>query len=265
MKSFHIRLLLLFFVSYWWSCAPTTKTVLPVDVDTAFRSAAYEIKYKKKQSLIKVFEYKMLRDTFLNSSTKTDHETFGLIFPKSSYTVASYDKEQRFGSDSQQVSLRVSIVRVIHEQGHHSLLGDILFPPKDNPYTHSTTSTDNVWILFKGAMEVPGITDSAVFFFERKKVIHQEDTARLSGYIRLASDSFYLQSFTINEQLSKNSAPYVFLQGFKLMKQGRMYAYHQYYTRLGESAKLYLYTKATPQEQLVLAAYCLLLCTEYRN
>lgn len=264
MKQFHI-FLLSFFIAAWWSCAPTTKLVLPDDVDSSYRNAEYEINYKKKVWFKKVFEYRVLRDTLLTRNTKTDHETYGIIIPKSSYTVFSNEREQLFGTDSQQVGLRVWLVHVIHEQGHHSLLGDLLFPPKNNDYTHSSTVSDYVWILFKGAMQLPGITDSAVFFFERKKVMAHDDTARLHGYIRMASDSFYLEPFYSQEQLVKNAAPYDVLQGFKLMKEGRMYAYHQSYTGFGQPSTLYLYLKATPQEQLVLAAYCLLLCMEYRN
>jgi hypothetical protein len=240
-----------------WSCAPTVQLQLPSSIDSGFRSEAFTRKRVAKNTWkIFVLGYSSLHDSLLIRKEQIKRETVGIILPAHSHTYTTEVHYQLFGNDSLRCTLQFEKLVEVEESGHHSILGDILFPPKQKTYDDQQTTSSRTLVHLKGFLLLTGAVDSIPFFFQPKKEPAVSNDEVSTGYVLRGGDSMYLKPFYSYKQYAKNQPPTYILEGYMLYKKEQLMAYVSARKTGGTPQQLYVLRSASPAEQLVLAAYC---------
>ena len=203
-----------------------------------------------------VLGYSNQYDSILKIDEDKKREALGIILPAHSHTFTTEVHYQLFGNDSLRCTLQFEKLVEVEESKHHSILGDILFPPKDKTYYHDESTTYRTLVHIKGVLLLPGAVDSIPFRYERKKESELSDDKLSTGYLLRGSDTMYLKPFYTYKEYAKNQPPTSLLEGYMLYKKEQLMAYVTVRKTGGTPQQLYLLRSASPLEQLILAAYC---------
>jgi hypothetical protein len=187
-----------------------------------------------------------------------------LIIPRSSVVASASERKMLFGSDSLQWIMRYIYMDFFKTGDQSSLLLDILSPPDKkapgyNEYEKTITTYQKVVTGF-----IQGLSSEAevAFHFEHSKAKIEFDSSRINGYIKSGNDSFFIKPlFNVIHLQGKNVKPMFVLQGYCLLKKDTLYAFLQhapmvkYLFKPGLKDVLFLNSKASTKEQMLMAAY----------
>lgn len=247
------------------SCSEIKELVLPKGIDKNFRSG--EIKYPLfKSGRAEVLEYRVISDSVKEYLRYDTTITFGVILPRSSAVMKVLESNMIFGTDSLQCIIQYKATSFQTESKSHSILSDIIIPgDKNDPnYDRDRNRTDIVPYkrIVTGSIQLPQLEGEVPFWFEHQKAGKDFDSANIKGYLKQGSDSFFIQPLYKESYMrGKEVKPMQVLQGYSLMKGDSLVAFLQHaplvktvYTPALKDV-LYLNSKASPAEQLLLAAY----------
>ncbi len=251
------------------SCSTSMKTlVLPAGVDNNFRSG--EIKYPLiNKGRAAILEYRVISDSVKKSARYDTTVTFGVIIPRTSLVIREDESKMVFGTDSLQCMVRYKMTSFQSESQSHSILSDIIVKPdKNNPNYDRDRDRISVTIykrVLAGSVQSLKSNEEIQFWFEHEKAKKDFDSAAIKGYMKYGNDSFYIKPL-YKEDLSrgKNAKPMQLLQGYCLMKGDSLVAFLQHAPLIktvfepGLKDVLFLNSKNSPAQQLLVAAYFLL-------
>jgi hypothetical protein len=236
---------------------------LPAALDSNFRSG--EVKSRIfKDNRGQVFEYRVFSHSLIRSAYRDSTLTCGLIIPRSSLVAIANENKMIFGTDSLQCSIHYFNLDIYKSAEQSSLLMDIIFPPdKQRPGYDRYERTNTPYMrMVAGTLQHPLMKDEVRFHFEHAAAAKDFDSARIKGYLKAGNDSFFIHPFFKEIPLhGKNVKPMQVLQGYCLMKEDTLYAFLQhapmvkYLYKPGLKDLLFLYSKASPAEQMMMAAY----------
>lgn len=240
--------------------------VLPPQVDSHFRSGEITYPHLFNSNTVEVLEYRVISDSVIESARYDSTVNFGIILPRTSLVIRVGDNKMVFGTGSLQCSVRYKTMNFQTESAEHSILSDIVVNPGKNDPNYDQ-NRDRIRItpykkILSGTIQLPQVKKELFFRFEHEKADKNFDSAAIKGYLLSGSDSLFIQPLFKAEMLrGKNVRPMQVLQGYCLMKGDSVYAFLQHAPmiktlyRSGLKDVLYLNTKTSPEEQLLVAAY----------
>jgi hypothetical protein len=259
LKNF-IFLVILFRVIF--SCADSKALIMPEGVKDDFFTGEMGRKMIRIDKL-NGREYKVLSDSLMHTDFVDSTLTYGFLIPRASLKGFGSESKMYFGTDSIKCLIHYAELKFYRQEEQSSLLGDILFPahtkvPGYDPY--ATTSTPLKKII-TGTMGNPLLSGEATFWFEHASDQHF-DTVLVSGWLKMAADSFYVKPLCKEIPLhGKNVKPMQVLQGYSLFKEDVLLAFLQHAPlvkslyKSGLKDKLYLNPRASAREQEFIIAY----------
>lgn len=188
---------------------------------------------------IRVLDYRGYKDSIISNQEVDKYSNLGLILPHTRVTKNVLTGELLFGNDSLKVVVHYTYYIETHTGKGQSVLGAVL-----EKGTHDySKDVENVYRYAsgKGTITIPGSTDSARYSFGRDS----------SNMLIINKDSF-----VFNYVREREKGSIYIIDGFQLLKGEVVYAVMQNYSRARlTKPRIYLYSKATALEQLVIAAY----------
>jgi hypothetical protein len=254
---------LLFVGCFLCGCGgPLFKMQLPSGVGSTFRSGKMHSGFFSKTGT-GVMEYRVEQDSVIYSDYGDTTITFGIIFPRSKMAGSRSSRKRMYRNDSLRYQLFYDTKEIYSVSESRSLLTDIILPPnKDVPgYDEGHTNITSYYKYFKGYALCSNERDTAFFAFEQTRAQKELDTAFITGYIAYHNDSFLLRPFyhAVTQNAKENKFIFM-LEGYGLYKQNQLFAFLQHAPLIEPGhEKLQLYNSATPEEQMLLAAYLTLL------
>ncbi len=249
------------------SCETSMKIlVLPKEVDSRFRSGEIKYPHLFSNKPVAVMEYRVISDSVKKAVRYDTTVTFGVIIPRSYLVVRVVESKMAFGTDSLQCTASYKMINFQTESESHSILSDIIVKPDQHDPNYSTnrdkiTITPYMKVLY-GTIQLPQVKEEMPFRFEHEKAKKDFDSARIVGYLKYGNDSLFIKPlYKADLSRGRNAKPMHLLQGYCLMKGDSLVAFLQHAplikTVFTPELKdvLFLDTKASPEEQLLLAAY----------
>lgn len=249
------------------SCETSMKTlVLPKEVDSRFRSGEIKYPHLLSSKPVSVLEYRVISDSVKESARYDTTVTFGIIIPRSRFVVRVLESKMTFGTDSLQCTARYKMTNFQSESESHSILSDIIVKPDQNDPNYNR-DRDKIDItpymkVLSGIIQLPRLKEEMPFRFEHEKAKKDFDSARIEGYLKYSNDSLFIKPlYKADLSRGKNAKPMHLLQGYCLMKGDSLLAFLQHAPLIktvftpGLKDVLFLDTKTSPEEQLLLAAY----------
>jgi hypothetical protein len=196
------------------------------------RSSSIEFRFFKDY-LPRLLGYQVYKDSSIAYSSKDSANRIGLITRGSSLTLINGENEMQFGNDSIQCSIRYNFF-LEYETTRPPVFN--LFsknPGYDDQQTKQSLGTVNV----TGTIQYPGFATAIPFTYTNH-----------SGQLLIEKDSFKLAPVYQGPKLMKTFI------GVKLLKGDTVYGTVNSFTGMMKK-KAFVYTKATAMEQLLIAAY----------
>lgn len=253
------------FILSWMllSCSGIKTLIQPEKLDNNFRSGEILHPFFKPGNT-RVLEYKVISDSVIKSTYSDSTLSFGIIFPHTSLEFITNEKKMIFGSDSNTCIIRYKTMSLQKESKQNSLLSTIILPPQKNDpnYNQDKINITIYYRVMSGTIQQPLLKNEVLFYFEHKRAEKNFDSAIIKGYLKYGIDSFYIKPlYKENLLRGKNVKPMQILQGYSLVKSDSLYAFMQHapmikslYTPSLKNV-LYLNSKSSPADQLLMAAY----------
>lgn len=246
------------------SCSNSMKTlILPQRMDSHFRSGDVNLTFLKTNNT-QVLGYRVISDSVIKSGNMDTTLTFGFIFPRSLLLIKKVENKMIFGTDSLQCIIRYETISLQSESAQNSILTDIILQPEKNDpnYDRYRKIITPYKKIVAGTIQYPLLTNEVYFQFEHEKAEKDFDAAGIKGYLRSGNDSFFIKPLYKEETMGRKSGkPWQILQGYCLMKGDSLYAFLQHAPMIktlykpGLKDVLFLHTKTSSSEQLLMAAY----------
>jgi hypothetical protein len=229
------------------ACETTSKLTFPIEFDKNHRSSEIDQRLLK-DGLTRVFDYRVFSDSLLGFKDYDSTMTYGLILPLSSTREGYLHKKTLFGNDSAKCTIHVqTYIREIRREKNSFVSSLLSGGNKD--YSDNGPSVDRLYDLTVGTIEKPSFSRPSRFRLE--KFDSPDQARKTNGYLVIGEDSLVIEPIfaEVNPPLNK-------LFGLRLFKNGLLYAVLQHDPNyiLGRDT-LHVYTKATADEQLTIAAF----------
>jgi len=188
---------------------------------------------------IRLLDYRGYKDSVISNQEVDKYANLGLVFPYTRITKNVLTGELLFGNDSLKCLVHYTYNIETHISNGQSVLGAVL--EKGNHDYSKDVENVYRYASGRGTITIPGFADSAWYSFGRDS----------SNTLITNKDSFAFKYVKERE----SGSIYV-IDGFQLLKGEVVYAVMQNYsTAKLTKPRIYLYSKATAREQLVIAAY----------
>lgn len=188
---------------------------------------------------VDLLDYRGYKDSVISNRQVDKYSNLGLIFPFTRVIKNMLTGELLFGNDSLKCVVHYTYFIETHTSTGRSLLGAVL-EKGNHDYSKDVESVYR-YASGKGTITIPGFADSIRYSFGR-------DT---SNTLVIGKDSFVFKYVSEREK----GTVYV-VDGYQLIKGEVVYAVMQNYSSAKlTKARIYLYSKASVQEQLAIAAY----------
>ncbi|HNU88321.1 MAG TPA: hypothetical protein PKJ94_08525 [Ferruginibacter sp.] len=220
------------------ACAGSKGLTLPAELSANNRSSDI-IGSAQYLPNVRLLDYRGYKDSVISNREVDKFANLGLIFPHTRTTKNILTGELLFGNDSLKCVIHYTYYIETHISNGQSVLGAVL--EKGNHDYSKDVENVYRYATGKGTITIPGFADSASYFFGRDS----------SNTLIINKDSF-----AVKYVKERESGSIYIIDGFQLLKGEIVYAVMQNHS----SAKLtkpriYLYSKATALEQMVIAAY----------
>lgn len=220
------------------ACTGSKGLTLPAELSANNRSSAITGGAQYLPN-IWLLDYRGYKDSVISNRQVDKYSNLGLIFPYTRFTKNVLTGELLFGNDSIKCVVHYTYYIETHTSNGQSVLGAVLEKGKHD----YSKDVENVYRYAsgKGTITIPGFADSARYSFGRDS----------GNTLIINKDSFVLKYVKERE-----SGSIYIIDGFHLLKGELVYAVIQNYSRARlTKPRIYLYSKATAQEQLFIAAY----------
>ena len=196
-----------------------------------------------KDGLTQFLGYRTFSDSLIHSSAIDSVIYPGVILPRTTHSQISYDRKATFGNDSASCIIDYKTV-TIYENTGGSLAGGIINLFRKNPQPEKEKEQTLLSKASTGEIRLSNFQDSISFNYQQQ--------GYLSGQLIAGADTFILVSAAKGKGMdSLQMTGY-----FKLMKGNTMYAlFHRDSDFYFKKDRIFIYTKAKPWEQLLIAAY----------
>jgi hypothetical protein len=262
MSSLKSVLLLMILTQLLSSCADSKALIIPEGVKNDFFTGEMG---RKMIRIDKLYgrEYKVYSDSVMHTDFVDKTLAYGILIPRASLQGFGSESKMHFGTDSVQSLIKYAELKFYKLEEQSSLLGDILFPehtkvPGHDPYASTRTPLKKI---ITGTMLNPLLKGEALFWFEHASN-ENFDTVLVSGWLKMAEDSFYVKPLCKVIPLhGKNVKPMQVLQGYSLFKEDTLLAFLQHAPlvkslyKSGLKDKLYLNPRVSEREQECIIAY----------
>jgi hypothetical protein len=184
--------------------------------------------------LMQFLDYTVYKDTGIRSGRKDSLANLGIITDRSSFTQINSESEMHFGNDS--VKCIINYYSFTNSQNTVPAIKDLnaekLYIPEKQPETKLINAR------LSGTIQYPGFKNMIPFYYNNH-----------SGYILINRDSFVLKPIYQGKWI-----PLQTLVGVQLVKENMVYGLVYFFTGLLRK-QVFLYTKASTAEQMLIAAY----------
>jgi hypothetical protein len=211
-------------------CGTPRKIFVNEEFESNNRSSSIDLRFLKDDKT-RLLGYRILRDSVISASSSVKEVNMGIIIPQTKVTEVNMENESAFGNDSLQCLIRYHVFYKFVETKPSVLLSRSLSKAEREP---KQSITD---VKITGFLQYSG--------FESKIVFTYTDH---TGFVLPGSDSLKLIPI-----YQGNWKPMQTLIGVQLVKGDIVYGVVHSFTGISRK-KAYLYTKATPAEQLLIAA-----------
>ncbi|HEX5652096.1 MAG TPA: hypothetical protein VFX58_03415 [Chitinophagaceae bacterium] len=197
-----------------------------------------------KDGLTQFLGYRTFSDSLIHSSAIDSVVYPGVILPRTTHSQISYDRKAIFGNDSASCIIDYNTV-TIYENTGSSLAGGIINLFRKNPQPEKEKEQTLLSKASTGEIHLSNFLDSISFNY-------LQQGGYLSGQLIAGADTFILVSVAKGKGMdSLQMTGY-----FQLMKGNTMYAlFHRDSDFYFKKDRIFIYTKAKPWEQLLIAAY----------
>jgi hypothetical protein len=197
-----------------------------------------------KDGLSSFLGYRTFKDSSVTRSASDSVIYPGIIFPRTTETQTSEYRRAEFGNDSVSCTIDYKTV-TIYENTGGSLAGGIINIFRKNPQPEKENEQRLLSKASTGKIRLSNFQDSISFNY-------LQQGGYLSGQLIAGADTFILVSVARGKGMdSLQMTGY-----FQLMKGNTMYAlFHRDSDFYFKKDRIFIYTKAKPWEQLLIAAY----------
>lgn len=231
-----LKLLYCFGISLLFITACDTPKEIFITKDFEKNNRSAEIKtHYFKDALVNFLEFRAYKDSCIQCSQTDSNTNFGLIAARVTFRMYNNKKEMYFGNDSVKCVIQYSSFskyQITEAPAIDLFSKRKIYDPKPEPRNEKTDSRA------EGTIQIPDIKNTFPFFFHN-----------YSGYLLINKDSFKLSPI-----MQGKWKPMQTLIGVQLIKGDTVYGAIHSFTGLFRK-KVFLYTKATEEEQLIIAAY----------
>jgi hypothetical protein len=177
--------------------------------------------------------YRAYKDSFIISAQRDSTANFGLITGRVTFTMYNNENEMYFGNDS--VKCIIHYTSFSKYQKTEPAMIDLVSKKKSNlPQQQPETRHIEAWA--KGTIQYPAFKNATTFYYHNH-----------SGYLLINQDSCLLKPIYQGKLMQT-------LIAVQLVKGDLVYGVVHSFTGLFKK-RVFLYTKATADEQLLIAAY----------
>ena len=213
------------------SCSTPKEIFVNEEFEANNRSSVVELRFLKDNKT-HLLGYRIIGDTVISSSQDVRVLNAGILSPHNKVTEVNREGEAVFGSDSLECVIHYHVFYKSVETKPSALLSRSLSKAEREP-KESITEVD-----IKGYLQYPGIGSKIPFTFKNH-----------GGFLLTGTDSLILTPVYQGHGILSQT-----LIGVQLLKGDTVYGVVHSLTGISRK-KAYLYTKATPAEQMMIAAY----------
>ena len=200
------------------------------------RSSDIDHRYAK-DNLVHLLGYQVFKDTCFSVKRKDSSSTWSLVFDRNTNSTFSSECDWEFGNDSVKSMVHIKSQFEFFER---QPTGVNWF--HQSPEERQTTTGLN-YAHIRGTIQYPSFSNEVRFSYDSHvgKVLH-------TGYLVINQDSFQLKPVW-QGSLART------LLGLQLTRGNMIYGMIYSFTGIWSKHKAFIYTKATDDEQLIIAAY----------
>ena len=188
-----------------------------------------------KDNLVHFLDYRAYKDSFINAAQRDSTANIGLIADRLTFTMYNNENEMYFGNDRDKCIIHYTSFSK-YQKTEPAMID--LFSKKKSNGPERQTETRLIEARAKGTIQYPAFEKGITFYFDNH-----------TGYLLINRDSFVLKPIYRGK-----SGPFQTVIGVQLVKENIVYGVVHSFTGLLKK-KIFLYTKATADEQLLTAAY----------